>query len=95
MWPLAKGKEVLSFYQYFAKEAPDELNTLATLLTDPQGAAVVAMGYAQILGNVVAIESRGGRFIGIPGVELSKGDGGVHCMTCPILRDIENLIKGC
>jgi hypothetical protein len=44
MWPLAKGKEVLSFYRYFAKEAPDELNTLATLLTDPQGAAVVAIG---------------------------------------------------
>jgi arginine deiminase len=45
------------------------------------------IGYAQTLGNVVAIESRGGRFIGIPGVELSKGDGGVHCMTCPILRE--------
>jgi hypothetical protein len=37
MWPLAKGKEVLSFYRYFAKEAPNKLNTLVTLLTDPQG----------------------------------------------------------
>jgi hypothetical protein len=44
MWPLAKGKEILSFYRHFAKEAPDELNTLVTLLTDPQGAAVVAIG---------------------------------------------------
>jgi arginine deiminase len=29
---------------------------------------------------------RGIEVVQIPGDELRKGNGGVHCMTCPILR---------
>jgi len=32
------------------------------------------------------IEARGGRAVGIPGDELVKGNGGPHCLTCPIFR---------
>jgi len=29
---------------------------------------------------------RGIEIIQIPGEEMRKGNGGIHCMTCPILR---------
>lgn len=45
------------------------------------------IGYAHTDEHVKTIEERGGTFIGISGLELAKGDGGVHCMTCPILRE--------
>jgi len=31
-------------------------------------------------------EDRGMDVVQIPGDEMRKGNGGVHCMTCPILR---------
>jgi N-dimethylarginine dimethylaminohydrolase len=33
------------------------------------------------------LDDRGFDIIGIPGSQLSIGGGGLHCMTCPILRD--------
>lgn len=32
------------------------------------------------------VERRGGRAIGVRGDELRKGNGGPHCMTCPLTR---------
>jgi N-dimethylarginine dimethylaminohydrolase len=32
------------------------------------------------------VEKRGGKAIGVPGTELIKGNGGPHCMTCPLER---------
>ena len=45
------------------------------------------IGYKHTDENAGAIESRGGVITGVPGFELFKGDGGVHCMTCPLLRE--------
>jgi len=32
------------------------------------------------------VERRGGKAVGVPGNELRKGNGGPHCMTCPLER---------
>lgn len=45
------------------------------------------IGYAHTDENVEAIERRGGAVTGVSGLELIKGNGGVHCMTCPVLRE--------
>ena len=45
------------------------------------------VGYDTIEVNAEVIRSRGGELLAIPGEELSKGHGGVHCMTCPLLRE--------
>jgi arginine deiminase len=45
------------------------------------------VGYDTIKVNSEVIRSRGGEVFAIPGAELSKGHGGVHCMTCPLLRE--------
>jgi N-dimethylarginine dimethylaminohydrolase len=34
------------------------------------------------------VEKRGGKAIGVPGNELIKGNGGPHCMTCPLERGL-------
>ena len=41
--PFEKAKEVLRFYSEFSSDIPDELNTLAALLTSPEGSKVVAI----------------------------------------------------
>ena len=32
------------------------------------------------------VRARGIDVIQIPGEEMKKGNGGIHCMTCPVLR---------
>jgi arginine deiminase len=44
------------------------------------------IGYDFVTTNANAIRARGGEVVTIPGGELAKGRGGVHCMTCPVLR---------
>jgi hypothetical protein len=41
--PFARAREVLKFYGDFSRSIPDELNTVCTLLTSPDGAPVVAI----------------------------------------------------
>jgi arginine deiminase len=45
------------------------------------------IGYDCVTRNAAVIRARGGEVIAIPGAELAKGRGGVHCMTCPVLRE--------
>jgi arginine deiminase len=45
------------------------------------------IGYDFVTTNANAIKARGGEVVPIPGGELAKGRGGVHCMTCPVLRE--------
>ena len=45
------------------------------------------IGYDYVTTNAKVIKARDGEVIAIPGLELSKGRGGVHCMTCPVLRE--------
>jgi N-dimethylarginine dimethylaminohydrolase len=45
------------------------------------------IGYDLVNVNAEVIRARGGEVIAIPGQELVKGHGGVHCMTCPLLRE--------
>ena len=44
------------------------------------------IGYDFVTTNANVIRARGGQVVPIPGGELAKGRGGVHCMTCPVLR---------
>lgn len=41
--PFAKAKEVLTFYSDFSRTLPDKANTIAALLTSPDGAPVIAI----------------------------------------------------
>ena len=41
--PLGKAREVLRFYRDFAPAAPDELGTMAALLTSPEGEKILAL----------------------------------------------------
>ena len=43
LYPIEKAKQVMSMYETFARECPDELSTAAALLTGPQGDALVAV----------------------------------------------------
>src|SRR4029450_526097 len=44
--PLDRGVDMLKFYREFAKSVPDELTTVAALLTSPDGHKMAAMGVA-------------------------------------------------
>jgi hypothetical protein len=41
--PFARAREVLAFYGEFSRSIPDELNTVCTVLTSPEGLPVVAI----------------------------------------------------
>lgn len=44
------------------------------------------VGYEWVDKVMNEVEKRGGKAIGVPGVELRKGNGGPHCMTCALER---------
>jgi arginine deiminase len=44
------------------------------------------VGYDWATRVMSEVERRGGKAVGVSGVELRKGNGGPHCMTCPLER---------
>ncbi len=44
------------------------------------------VGYNWATRVMSEVEKRGGKAIGVSGVELRKGNGGPHCMNCPLER---------
>jgi N-dimethylarginine dimethylaminohydrolase len=45
-----------------------------------------AIGFAEATRIVSEMESLGWEVVGVPGEELFLGNGGPHCMTCPVLE---------
>jgi arginine deiminase len=55
----------------------------ANFLTVDTGLAIHYTGNPRVMKEV---KERGIDVVQIPGDEMKKGNGGIHCMTCPILR---------
>lgn len=85
----ASGKvEYVWFPDYLAKlgfEVLDGENGMDLNYVAVEAGKVI--GYDFCKASVPALEKRGGTVIGVKGSELVKGNGGVHCMTCPIWRE--------
>jgi arginine deiminase len=87
---LRRGREVehVWFLDYLVElgyalvEGPDHLEMNYVAFAPGR-----VIGYDTVSVNADAIRARGGEVITIPGRELTKGHGGVHCMTCPLLRE--------
>jgi arginine deiminase len=81
-----------SFMEWLREEGWDiiEINTqeyfdmAANFLSVSQDLAIHYTGNPKVMQEV---NQRGIDVIQIPGEEMRKGMGGIHCMTCPILRD--------
>jgi N-dimethylarginine dimethylaminohydrolase len=58
-------------------------NMAANFLTLDKDLAIHYTGNPRVMEEA---RSRGIDIIQIPGEEMKKGNGGIHCMTCPILR---------
>lgn len=61
----------------------EALNMAANFLTVDHDLAIHYEGNPRVMQEV---KDRGVDVVQIPGDELRKGNGGVHCMTCPIFR---------
>ena len=61
----------------------ERMDMAANFLTIDRDLAIHYTGNPRVLREV---KDRGIEVIQIPGEEMRKGNGGVHCMTCPILR---------
>ena len=61
----------------------ERLDMAANFLTIDRDLAIHYEGNPRVIKEV---RSRGIEVIQIPGSEMKKGNGGIHCMTCPILR---------
>jgi len=55
----------------------------ANFLTVDTSLAIHYTGNPRVMKEV---KERGIDVVQIPGDEMKKGNGGIHCMTCPILR---------
>jgi arginine deiminase len=83
-----KEQMILDFFE------SEEVETIAINEEERDAAAAnwVMTAPRQIVGYEWAdrimneVEKRGGKAIGVPGTELIKGNGGPHCMTCPLER---------
>jgi N-dimethylarginine dimethylaminohydrolase len=61
----------------------ERMDMAANFLTIDRDLAIHYTGNPRVMREV---KDRGIDVIQIPGEEMRKGNGGVHCMTCPILR---------
>ena len=61
----------------------ERMDMAANFLTIDRDLAIHYTGNPRVMREV---KERGIDVIQIPGEEMRKGNGGVHCMTCPILR---------
>jgi N-dimethylarginine dimethylaminohydrolase len=76
-WLEEKGWDVLEITD------GERLDMAANFLTVDRGLAIHYTGNPRVMREV---RDRGIDVVQIPGDEMRKGNGGVHCMTCPILR---------
>jgi N-dimethylarginine dimethylaminohydrolase len=61
----------------------ERFDMAANFLTLDKDLAIHYTGNPRVMGEA---KKRGIDVIQIPGTEMRKGNGGIHCMTCPILR---------
>jgi arginine deiminase len=61
----------------------ERMDMAANFLTVDRDLAIHYEGNPRVMAEVRA---RGIKVIQIPGEEMKKGNGGIHCMTCPVLR---------
>ncbi len=61
----------------------ERMDMAANFLTVDRDLAIHYEGNPRVMAEVRA---RGIEVIQIPGEEMKKGNGGIHCMTCPVLR---------
>ena len=61
----------------------ERMDMAANFLTVDNDLAIHYEGNPRVMAEVRA---RGIEVIQIPGEEMMKGNGGIHCMTCPVLR---------
>ena len=61
----------------------ERMDMAANFLTVDRDLAIHYEGNPRVMAEVRA---RGIEVIQIPGEEMMKGNGGIHCMTCPVLR---------
>lgn len=76
-WLVEKGWDLLEITDQ------ERFDMAANFLTIDKDLALHYTGNPRVIEEV---RNRGVQVIQIPGDEMRKGNGGIHCMTCPILR---------